>query len=230
MFVQRARFGRVERGQRVRGNHLFVVVVHHRQTRIQSSRFCRPAARATSSCRSHAGLHRPQRRSQARGNFCLSESVKIGEHQRVLLLVGGVGANAFVTKPRCSDRNASLAASETASASSFAPATATRSRAARGAQPIDAAAARQSHQPCKRPSASLVEVCRAPPHLQKHFLQHVFRFLAVVQYTHQQPKQDYAIAVIELRKGRLVLRGDAFQQLNIVVLYWFGSQGLKIYG
>ena len=55
---------------------------------------------------------------------------------------------------------------------------------------IDATAAGQRNQPRERTPTILVEVCRAPPNLQKHFLENVFRLLAVIQYTHQQPEQD----------------------------------------
>jgi len=33
-------------------------------------------------------------------------------------------------------------------------------------------------------------ILTAPPNLKKHFLENVFRLLAVIQYTHQDAKQD----------------------------------------
>jgi hypothetical protein len=72
----------------------------------------------------------------------------------------GSCASAVVTKPRARNGHA-LARGERA-------------------QAVDAATARQCHQPGKRPSAILVEVRRPPPNLQENFLQHVLRFFAVI--------------------------------------------------
>ena len=76
-----------------------------------------------------------------------------------------------------------------------------------------------------RPRVSSKSVCFAP-NLQEHFLENVFRFLAVIQYTHQQPKQDGAIAVVELCEGRLVPGGNRLEQRNIVLLCWFRLQAV----
>ena len=137
----------------------------------------------------------------------MSEAVEIGKHYRALLLVGEFGervANetALFRLERICGRIRDLFRRFTRAGFGNAFTGGERS------QPVDATAARKRHQPREGTSATFVEVCRFAPHLQEHFLEDVFRLLAVIQYTHQQPKQDGAITIVELREGHLIPGGN----------------------
>src|SRR5262249_17010518 len=96
-------------------------------------------------------------------------------------------------------------------------------------QAVDATAPSQCYQPRKWTPALFVEVFRFSPNLQKNLLQDVFRFLAVIQYTHQESKQDYAVAIVELCEGRLIPRGNRLQQFHVVFLcsFWLQAENIR---
>src|SRR5262245_27092666 len=127
MLVQCGAITRIERRQRTRGQHLFVVFVHHRQKPklsflpVKTSRsFIIPARilvltvpKGAPSLAAISDCVSPSKYASTKGRFCSS----------------GSSDSAEVTRARCSERKVSEAASETSSEASRTEAWATRSRA-----------------------------------------------------------------------------------------------------
>ena len=84
-----------------------------------------------------------------------------------------------------------------------------------GAQAIDCAVARHAHDPLHRAARLRVVGLGSRPHADERLLQEVLRFPAIADDAQDEPEEQPAVPIVQLRECSGIARGDALQEAEV---------------